>query len=561
MASMQPATAAAAAASCSSFSFLSGCPPSSLLLMPHQSAHISPYAVAAAAPSCPAYSIPKFLLFSRKASPDGIFFRSCADSTSLPCYLIAAAHRQCKSVLCRAAGSREIDSPQQAAPNLGMNAAAEVNEAAWETGVVIVGAGLAGLAAARHLQRQGVPFLVLEASDGVGGRVRTDIHQGFVLDRGFQIFISAYPEAQQVLQYDKLDLQSFYAGALVWYGGRFHRVADPFRHPLDGLVSLSNPIGSIFDKILVGIVRLKAAIKPVDDILSADEIEIAKKLKREGFSSSMVDRFFRPFFGGIFFDTELSTTSRLFEFVFKCLALGSNTLPAEGIAAIPRQLADNLPADSLQFNSRVMQLLTEEEHGFPGVRLDSGRVVRGKYGVIVAVEAPEAVKLLGKRISEAASISKPPRSTVCLYFSAEKAPINDPILLLNGSGKGIVNNMFFPSNVSPSYAPQGKALVSVSLVGSHSEAKDEELEKTVRLELSQWFGSPEVAKWQHIRTYRIPFAQPNQTPSTNLRKEPRVGNKIYMCGDHQDSATFDGALVSGRRVAEAVLLDSKLVTV
>lgn len=431
-------------------------------------------------------------------------------------------------------------------------------ESTLETGVVVVGAGLAGLAAARQLAAAGEPFLLVEASDGVGGRVRTDECEGFLLDRGFQIFITAYPEAQRILDYDALNLRSFYAGALVWFNGGFHRVADPVRHFADGILSLVNPIGNVFDKILVGLVRLRAAARADDCILSDDETTILERLRSAGFSTAMVDRFFRPFFGGIFFDNQLQTTSRLFEFIFKCLALGSNTLPAGGIGAIPQQIADGLPKSSILLNSPVVEVVFNETGRPAGVTLKDGRSVKSKHGIILAVEGPEAYKLLGERLQPTPSISKPPRSTVCLYFAAEEAAMREPILLLNGSGKGIVNNMFFPTAVSATYAPPGKVLVSVSLVGFYEGKSKEELEQLVREELSEWFGDG-VESWRHLRTYRIKLAQPDQAPPTDLFKEARVLAGLYVCGDHRDTATFDGALVSGRRAAQSLLADKKLV--
>lgn len=428
-----------------------------------------------------------------------------------------------------------------------------------KTGVVIIGAGLAGLAAARQCAREKIPFLLLEASDGVGGRVRTDSYEGFLLDRGFQIFISAYPEAQKILDYEALNLQTFYAGALVWFNNGFHRVADPFRHFTDGVGSLFNPIGTVVDKITVGVVRLKAAIKPVSEILDAEETTILDRLKDEGFSEEMTDRFFRPFFGGIFFDRNLQTTSRLFEFVFKCLALGSNTLPAAGIGAIPEQIARKLPTGSVMLNSKVTKLVEDDDSGVvSGVQLEDGHVVKSEYGLIVATEGPAASKLLGNKLPASSSVDKPPRSTTCLYFSADSSPINEPVLLLNGTKSGIVNNMFFPSTVAPSYAPKGKTLVSVSLIGEYEKTSDVELEKTVRSELSSWFGAGVVDSWQHLRTYRIALAQPDQAPPTLLQKSPRVEQNVYVCGDHRHSSTFDGALVSGRRAVQALMADCKL---
>lgn len=429
-----------------------------------------------------------------------------------------------------------------------------------KTGVIIIGAGLSGLAAATHLNSHNIPFLLLDSSDAVGGRVRTDIVDGFLLDRGFQIFITAYPEAQKLLNYQTLNLQKFYSGARIFYDGQFHTVADPLRHFRDSIQSLTNPIGSILDKLLIGSTTIRVLTKSDDEILTSSELPTLDLLKNLGFSDSIIARFFRPFFGGIFFDTELQTTSRLFDFIFKCLALGDNTLPANGISAIPEQLASRLPSDSILLNSKAVSVDLNASES-PIVRLQNGDVLKSEFGVVVAVEEPAAAKLLAGRTS---SVSKNPvRSTVCLYFTAnrDKIPVRDPVLFLNGSGKGIVNNMYFVTNVAPSYGPPNKALVSVSLIGLFEDVSDEELVGKVINELSGWFGEKVVGEWKHLRTYRIGFAQPNQCPPTDLKKNPGVESGLYVCGDYLTSATFDGALLSGRRAAESLLKDRALTKV
>lgn len=386
---------------------------------------------------------------------------------------------------------------------------------------------------------------------------------GFLLDRGFQIFITGYPEAQRLLDYEALDLRKFYSGAKVYYDGRFHTVADPLRHFIDSIQTLTNPIGTIIDKSLIALTRLRVLTRSDDEILSVEETSTINLLRKIGFSNSVIDRFFRPFFGGIFFDRELETTSRLFDFVFKCLALGDNTLPAKGICAIPEQLAAKLPLNSILFNSRVASIDNKNSSSATTVRLQNGVVLTSDYGIIVAVEQPEAVKLLeGNEKDRPVQNRKPVRSTVCLYFSADRSqvPVQDPVLFLNGTGKGIVNNMFFATNVAPSYSPTGKVLVSVSLIGLYKDASDEDLTAEVVKELSGWFGAM-VGSWSYLRTYKIEFAQPNQCPPTDLMKNPKVGPGLYVCGDHQTSATFDGALVSGRIAAEALLRDSALIQV
>jgi len=383
--------------------------------------------------------------------------------------------------------------------------------------VVIVGAGVAGLNCAVHLSRQGIPVTVVESSDGVGGRVRTDVVDGFLLDRGFQIFLTSYPEARRALDYEGLDLRPFYAGALVRYQGAFHVVADPFRHLLDGLGSLTNPIGSPIDKVLVGLYRTATLLTSVEDTLKAPETTIMECLKRQGFSDSIIDRFFRPFLGGIFFDRNLQTTSRLFNFVMRMLATGQNCLPSAGIGAVSDQLARRLSAEDIMLNTAVTSIDTSG-NGHVTVSLDDGSSITAG-AVVVATDAPQAQRILGSRLEAAPSTAKDPVGTCCLYFAADEAPRKGNYLYLDGDNKGgIVNNCCVPSEVSPSYAPAGKSLISVSVIGTRDELTDVELERRVRSELEDWFGKGTVALWDHLKTYRIPFAQPNQTPPTDLFK-------------------------------------------
>lgn len=333
------------------------------------------------------------------------------------------------------------------------------------------------------------------------------------------------------------------------------------RHFSDSLQSLTNPIGSVIDKLLIALTRIRVLSQSDFDILTADEVKTIELLRSIGFSEAILDRFFRPFFGGIFFDRKLETTSRLFDFVFKCLALGDNTLPENGIAAIPEQLAAKLNPSTILLNSRVTSIDHESEDGVV-VKLESGELLRSNHGVILAMEEFEAVRILkGKTGTVAGRVKLPVRSTICLYFSvdSDKVPVKDPVLFLNGSGTGIVNNMFFASNVAPSYAPAGKALVSVSVIGLYEGVGEAELVGRVVKELSGWFGEAAVGWWKYLRMYRIEFAQPNQCPPTNLMKEARVKAGLYVCGDYVTSATFEGALVSGRRAAEALLKDRAAV--
>ena len=424
---------------------------------------------------------------------------------------------------------------------------------ATDVDVVVVGAGVAGLNCARTLTKSGLVVNVVEASDGVGGRVRTDVVDGYLLDRGFQIFLTSYPEAQKALDYNALDLKPFYAGALVRFEGAFHVVADPFRHLFDALGSLTpaNPIGSPADKILVGIKRTLLLLRSVEDILrDADETTIEDRLRRDGFSPAIIDRFFRPFLGGIFFRRDLQTTSKLLNFVLRMLATGSNCLPAKGIGAVSAQLAAPLPSESIVLNTAVVSV--KEDGDEVVVELERGDVMRAKK-VVVATEGPQAAKLLGSALERAPSQFGDPVGTACLYFSADEPPRKGNYLYLDGDNKGsIVNNCCVPSEVTSSYAPPGKSLISVSVISTRPDLDDQELQRQVLDELSGWFGRDKVSGWRHLRTYRIPFSQPPQTPPTDLFKPLKLTENIYVAGDHRMTATLDGALWSGRLVAESI---------
>jgi len=412
----------------------------------------------------------------------------------------------------------------------------------WSRDVVVVGAGLAGLCCARRLTAAGVDCLVVEASDGVGGRMRTDEVEGFLLDRGFQVLLTAYPEARRVLDYAALDLRPFYPGALVHTGARFHRVADPWRHPLDVVSLLFSPVATLADKAHLAALRHHVTSGTWEDIAARPEVSALRALKRAGLSDVVIDRFFRPFLGGVLAGRELDASSRMFEFVFRAFAVGDACLPARGAGSIPAQLRAGLPREAVRLGARVERL----EDG--AVRLAGGETIRAG-AVVVAVEAPEAARLVG------AGGAPRGRGQTCVYFAAERAPVQEPILLLDGDGAGPASSVVVPSVVAPSYAPSGAALVSATVLG-RAAPDNGALEEAVRSQLARWLGAG-VRRWRHLRTYHIPFAQPDQTPPalTPWRREVRVRPGLYVCGDHRDNASVNGAMESGRRAAEALLAD------
>lgn len=408
-----------------------------------------------------------------------------------------------------------------------------------DSNVLIVGGGIAGLACAQHLAEAGVSCRILESSDKAGGRVRTDEVDGFLLDRGFQVLLTAYPDARQLLDYDDLQLAKFEPGALVRYRGKFHRFVDPWRRPRHLLSTAVSPVGSLSDKIRVARLRRHVSRCSLDELYEREESGTLDVLRKRGFSEAVISRFFRPFLGGVFLDPALETSSRMFEFVFRMFAVGDAAIPGRGMGAIAEQMSRSLPPGTVETEKTVESIDKQT------VRLESGESIRTRQ-VVVACEAPAAARLLG----EERVIG---RSVACVYFAAEQSPVKDPILVLNGEGRGPINNLCVPSQVSSSYAPRGQSLISATVLEPYDQGQ---LEDAVRGQLVDWFGKA-ANGWRHLRTYDIPFALPNQSPPalSPVEKDSRRADGLVVCGDYLDTASIQGAMASGRRAAEAVLRD------
>jgi phytoene dehydrogenase-like protein len=405
--------------------------------------------------------------------------------------------------------------------------------------IVIIGAGLSGLACARILTKAGVPFTIHEAADAVGGRVRSDRVDGFTLDRGFQVMLPSYPEAKRVLDYDGLNLCSLYRVSDVHYNHQTHRFSDPLHPPVDALKNINDNFIPWRDK-WHALLLLKEVTSTYSIERRIEEMQTKDYLQDFGFSESMIDRFFRPFFGGVFLEKDLRTSARMFLFLYSMFLRSGAALPAHGMQAIPDQLAVALPPGSLQLNSPVSAVRAGE------VTLSNGQVIQAKHIVIATSEevAHRLLPDLGEKLV-------PGRNTTCMYFSTDhKLPI-EAILHLDGDGRGPVNNACVISNASPHLAPPGQHLISTSIIGAPSS---NELEGVVREQMIDWFG-PTAQQWKHLRTYQIRNAQPE---SRQLKLGVKSLNNVlapglYRCGDYVEDVSINGALLSGRHAAEAVL--------
>ena len=394
---------------------------------------------------------------------------------------------------------------------------------------------MAGLACASALHRAGKPFLLLEAADAVGGRIRTDLTpDGFRLDRGFQVLLSAYPEVRRQVHLDSLRPRAFRSGAVLRLpDGTQTLLPDPLRNPLALPGALFSPIGSFADKLRIAGLVLDLLPRSSSALLQGPGSSTLEYLRAGGWSQRVIERFFVPFFGGVFLDRSLSADSRFFRFVFQQFVLGRALLPALGMQALPEQLAAGLPGECIRLNTPVRSV----EQG--GVRLQSGEALEGS-AVVLAVEGHVLDMLLP---GSAAAVAW--QRTTCLYFDAPISPgQGDGYLRLNSVPGSLVHNVCFPSDIAPEYAPPGRTLVSVSSHGAHG-LEPAAFEKRVRTELAEWFG-PAVSDWRPLRTYGIERALP---PFANTpRRPPPAG--VWICGDHAGYPSFNCALATGRATGE-----------
>ena len=410
--------------------------------------------------------------------------------------------------------------------------------------VIIIGGGLAGLSCAVRLHEAGKSVLVLEATDRVGGRVRSDVVDGFVLDHGFQVLLTAYPACRELLDYSELKLRPFEPGALVRHGGKFCLLGDPWRRPGQAIQTALSPVGSIGDKLRIAKLRRESRRGSLQDLYNRPNISALQRLETAGFSPAMVDQFFRPFLGGVFLDETLSVSSRMLEFVFRMFAQGDISIPAGGMGAIPQQLAKRLPGDSLRLSTTVGAI---DGHT---VNLTDGSKLSAE-AIVVATESNAAARLLSLD-----ALATEWSGTTTIYYGADAAPDDRKLLILRGDETGPIQTATVISNVAPEYAPHGKSLISVS-VGPEIGTDDlDQLDQSIREQLASWFGD-QVASWKQLRIYEVPYALPRSSLATieaSIEAKSLGGTEgVYLCGDHRDTPSIQGAMHSGLRVASAIL--------
>jgi protoporphyrinogen oxidase len=408
-----------------------------------------------------------------------------------------------------------------------------------EANIVIIGAGISGLVAANELELAGYSPTILEASDGVGGRVRTDKVAGFLLDRGFQVLLTAYPEAQRYLDYDALKLRNFESGAMIFKPGDIYIIQDPIRNPLQALTMAFSKVGTAMDKIRIWNLTNKLKKMSDEEIFSEPSMGTIDFLKKYGFSDRIIDNFFAPFFKGIFLENELQTSSRMFKFVFKMFSIGHVAIPENGMQQIPNQLLGKLKKTKIRLNTAVQRIESD------GILLANGEKLPADK-VIVACQPDRVLPQLGGQGIEYHRV-------INIYFSLEKSFVGKPIIGLIPDKDFLINNFVFLTDVSKAYSQNGKALLSVSI--TKDVAVDENTIKLVQIELEALTGI-NASFFSPIKTYEINEALP-QVDDLKYNLQPtqtKVHDHVYLAGDYLLYGSLNAAMLSGRRAAEAVIL-------
>jgi phytoene dehydrogenase-like protein len=402
------------------------------------------------------------------------------------------------------------------------------------TDVVIVGGGLAGLAAARRLHRAGIPWRLVEAGGRLGGRVATDATDGYRLDRGFQVLNTAYPRLGTLLDPAALDLGFFTPGVLVRRGDALHRLVNPVREPGAAPLTALAGVGRLTDRLRFAALATRCASLPAARLLAEPEVSTERALRRAGLSDQFIEELLRPFLSGVFAERELATSSHVFAMILRSFARGRIGLPADGMAALPRAIAGPLPSFLIDLDTPVSAVA-------PGrVRTAQGEI--RCRAVLVAVDPPAASALLP-------SLGPARMHPLTTYYHATvEPPLDEPILLLDGDRRELVANTVVISRAAPTYAPAGRHLVATSVVGPLAPP-----EPVVRAELARLYGRP-TADWEHLTTVSVPAALPAAPPPRGRLRQPvALGGGLFVAGDHRDSPSIQGALASGWRAAGAVI--------
>ena len=400
----------------------------------------------------------------------------------------------------------------------------------------IIGGGISGLIAARVLEEHGLSATIIEATDRLGGRVKTDVVDGYNLDHGFQVLLTAYPAAKKYLDFDALALQEFLPGSAIFKNGKQKIIGDPLRNLSLLLPTLVSGIGTVNDKLKILALNRRLKKKSIQNIFAEKEQTTISYLENIGFSETIITDFFIPFFSGIFLENKLDTSSRMFEFVYKMFGEGNAALPKDGIQAIPKQLFEKLKSTTIIFNTKVKSV----ENG--NIKLESGETLKSNF-TIIATQASGLVSNLKNQ----ATLWK---SCDTLYFEVTKREIRKPLIGLIAAPNALINNIFYHTSLQTS-ATATKELLSVTVI-DRQNLTNKQLVAEVQKELKELCN---IDSCNFIKHYNIPMALPNlqDIQYEMLPSETRLTETIFLAGDTQLNGSLNAAMIAGERAALEVI--------
>ena len=400
----------------------------------------------------------------------------------------------------------------------------------------IIGAGISGLIAAQILENHGYHPTILEATNSVGGRVKSEMVKGYQLDHGFQVLLTSYPAAKKYLNYDALELQEFLPGATIFKDTKQQTIGDPLRSFSLLFPTLFSSIGNFADKTKILKLNTLLKKKKIAAIFKIDEITTLHYLQNFGFSESIINDFFKPFFSGIFLEPNLETSSRMFEFVYKMFGDGLAVVPKNGIQEISNQLKSNLKNTTFKFNSPVKEVKNKE------IILQDDTILESDF-TIITTEANNLISNLKNQETTWKSCEN-------LYFETNKRVIKKPLIGLIADKNSLINNIFYHTSLATS-TKNSKELLSVTVVKEH-KLSDLDLILRVTEDLKR-FCNIDVKKF--LKHYHIKKALPKLT---NLQyeissTETKLKETVFLAGDQMINGSLNAAMISGERAALGVI--------
>jgi protoporphyrinogen oxidase len=405
--------------------------------------------------------------------------------------------------------------------------------------IYIIGAGLSGLVAALELEKAGFSPIILESSDKVGGRMKTDQVDGFLLDHGFQVLLTSYPEVKKYLNLPALNLKTFDPGAVIFDEKDSYIISDPLRNPLKVVGMAFSRVGTFLDKVKMFTLTQELKKKSIEDIFNEPSLPTLQYLKNYGFSDQIISNFFKPFFRGIFLEKHLNTSSRMFEFVFKMFSIGHAAIPEKGMQEIPNMLRQQLGTTQIYFNTPVEKIEGNMISLKNGETLEADRI-------LICTQPDKVMPQMQGQFSN-------PKQVINLYFSLQKSFMARPMLgLIPGEGH-LINNLVFMDDVSSAYSSSDRSLLSVSVL--ETELDEKELIKKVQEELEHISGIKSDF-FKFLKSYYIRYALPtiDDLKASIPITECKITDHVFLGGDYLLNGSINAALTSGRLVAESVVL-------